>query len=65
MTNRVNVQVEDEDFGNWSLRIFVDIDSGEEDGVCEDVTAAGAAIAGAVNGVAGSIFSLASLTCDA
>jgi hypothetical protein len=40
-------------------------DEGADQGLCELLTGLGGAIAGAVNGVAGSGFSLASLACGA
>ena len=47
-----------------SLKIVNEDRSGDS-GLCELLTGLGSAIAGAVNGVAGSGFSLASLACGA
>jgi hypothetical protein len=40
-------------------------DDGADSGMCEILTGIGGAVAGAVNGVAGGIFSLGSLACGA
>ena len=63
MTNRVNVNVKN-DFGDPFMNVYVTIDTEEDDGVCEDLTTAGSAVAGAFNGMLGGIFTLASFGCE-
>ncbi|KAF7563256.1 hypothetical protein G7046_g871 [Stylonectria norvegica] len=64
-TNLIVVRVENQDgseLADMSVSITVDI-SDADDGLCSDLTTAGAAVAGAVSGIAGGIFSLAGLAC--
>ncbi|KAH7250383.1 hypothetical protein B0J15DRAFT_560845 [Fusarium solani] len=64
-TDLIVVRVENEDGGllaDMSVSIKVDVDDGGE-GVCDTITSVGGAIAGAINGLAGGVFSLAALAC--
>lgn len=48
---------------DMSVSITVDVDDGGE-GVCGTRTSVGGAIASAINGLAGGVFSLAALACE-
>ncbi|KAL2684912.1 hypothetical protein Neosp_006005 [[Neocosmospora] mangrovei] len=64
-TDLIVVRVENEDgslLADMSVSIKVDVDDGGE-GVCDTITSVSGAIAGAINGLAGGIFSLAALAC--
>ncbi|RSL54040.1 hypothetical protein CEP53_007545 [Fusarium sp. AF-6] len=64
-TDLIVVRVENDDgslLADMSVSIKVDVDDGGE-GVCDTITSVGGAIAGAINGLAGGVFSLAALAC--
>lgn len=63
---RITIRVEDKDGAAIDdITVFVEVDNdGKLQGLCNTLGAAGAAVAGAINGVAGGAFSLLALACQ-
>ncbi|KAF4468848.1 hypothetical protein FALBO_4259 [Fusarium albosuccineum] len=65
-TNVINVIARDDDHdlhGQFEVRVSVSLNVDGDDQMCENLTTIGSAVAGAVSGIAGGLFTLFSLTC--